>query len=362
MTCPICYNTWAVERTFKMAVILEAYARVTGQRPAHVTASRPPEEMKQWTQDDYKIKLRRRGTRQLKQNGAVAGFGVLHPYRISNSVKPALRDAGYGQLDGEYQGKGFWKGVHVDVLDLDDWRKYVAFGPHFHHIVFPSFLEPNTTRDYLLKKIRVLENTSHIVGLLVYLLSHVGKVEGTKDQPTFLWGQFRGRDAWKPEDHLSPADLTALRHEIAGLLHRVWNEATESLDFQDADDPEEWSDIRDLAPALDQYRHENGSWDPEAGMTREEFQFWLGLVHDQGDADYGYGPVPEPLPMLQVESDRPECVTPAWSRPLTEDEMEAVDMAREPDVEPVEGPRGPHTITTSRPFYEDMKVIRRVSK
>ena len=133
---------------------------------------------------------------------------------------------------------------------------------------------------------------------------------------------------------MSVDELLALRHEIAGLLHRVWNDDTGTLEFEDQadDDGVDWIDIRDVSSALDKYRDYDTpghGWGPASAMTRDEYRFWSLMVQDQAPDDYGFGPVYQPLLMARCEVERPDCVTPYWSRPMTDEEMDTLDIDME---------------------------------
>jgi len=241
--CPRCYKDWIVERTFESAVLVEAFARYTGERPSMVQASVHPDDAKDWTWSDFNYRLHRRGLRHVKKMGAVAGLRYFHPFRVADLVKAGLKAKGYGTGD-----RGYWTGIREDVLELGDWRKYTIYGPHDHFLVFPSFLEKHSNRDFVVKKYAVLQDVKAVVGHLRYLLSHTGKVDDTGDQPTSRFGLFAGRDPWRPEDHLAPEVLDDLKAEIAGMLGRKWDPIDGLVYVTDQDDEGiEWFPIYELS-------------------------------------------------------------------------------------------------------------------
>lgn len=138
--CPNCFSNWVLDWVFDVAFKIEAYAKVTGQRPAHVTSEiiGVNRHAENWNLDDYDT-FHRRTYRHISAIGGEGGLRMLHPYRVHKELKEQLKKVGYG-----VQGNGFWRGVRDNALQLDSYDDYTYLSPHDHLIIFPEFLKEHS--------------------------------------------------------------------------------------------------------------------------------------------------------------------------------------------------------------------------
>lgn len=221
--CPNCYTDEQIDRTFTVALEVEAYARVHGERPHALMASVPPDEARTWTYDELNTSLARRAYRRMRNCEVLGGFAVLHPWRIPDARKKQLRQKGYGV--GGSRG-GLWNGVREDALDLGDPRHYAVFGPHIHNIGYPERIEPHDGEDFVIKKYAELETLKDVVAHTRYLLSHRGVRDGEEiGRSVRPWGLFHHQGSgWDgAEEELSTDEYHELAQRIAELLGVGWD-------------------------------------------------------------------------------------------------------------------------------------------
>lgn len=212
--CPNCYKNWVLDRVFETTFKLEAYAKITGDRPAHVVASIAPQICRTWTTLDQYETFHKRVYRHLSAIGVDGGLRIFHPYRINPGVIAELKKVGYGT-----PGNGYWKGVRENALGYENFEQYYSLGVHDHTIVFPSFLSEHTDRNFVVKKIGVLDTMDDTIKALYYLISHCGVLKDTEsadNHPLTFFGELH---RFNPEKFLSAAEILELKTEIAKKLH-----------------------------------------------------------------------------------------------------------------------------------------------
>jgi hypothetical protein len=211
--CPNCASTLEMQHVFDLAVKIEALVKVTGERPASIIGSTHPELFKGKDWEFYDT-FHKRFYRHCTSVGINGGLRIFHPYRILGYIKELLRKKGYGVA-----GRGFWNGVREDALGLGDWRKYVYLAPHDHAIVFPSWIEEHKDSTFLLKKIDYLATPEDTVRALRYLISHMGLLNEDEDFDNHPMSFFGELHRWKPENYLTEAELSEIKHRIADIMH-----------------------------------------------------------------------------------------------------------------------------------------------
>jgi hypothetical protein len=230
--CPDCYQGEQIERTFKIALEVEARAKVLDERPHAVVFSVPPDKARTWTYERLNTSLFRRGYRRMRKVGIDGGYAMFHPCRVQEARKKQLRRKGFGP--GGSKG-GYWNGVREDVLDLGDWREYSKFGPHGHNIGFPERIDPHESDDFLVKKYASLDTLDDLIGHIRYLLTHRGVRNGEDvSRSVRSWGAFHhGSDNWMgAKEELSKLEYSSLAQKIAGKLGKKWNPETEELETE----------------------------------------------------------------------------------------------------------------------------------
>ncbi|HEX3017962.1 MAG TPA: hypothetical protein VHP31_08935 [Caproicibacter sp.] len=234
MGCPSCGKLWALQKVFKSAVHVEAYAIYSGSRPSVGEAS--VRDDRAYTFDNIR-KIRRNGNNRLKKHGVTAGLSLFHPFRIKAEVKPALRSI----LNTE-ASSGFWKFIRDDhnegnldrindILGTDctDWYQLTKFSPHFHYMCFPGTQKFTGDKDLFIKKNCfddgekkhwTLEIPTDTVRYLAYLMSHVGQLaqgKGTRFKPVSPFGEMF---KMSPEKLVPSAVLHELRLEILAIMNQ----------------------------------------------------------------------------------------------------------------------------------------------
>lgn len=212
--CKNCYSNWVMDRVFEVTFKIEAYAKMTGDRPAHVVASIAPEICRKWDSLQQYETFHKRVYRHIASIGGTGGLRVFHPYRIKPNVIKELKKAGYGT-----KGNGYWKGVRENALNYEHFEQYYSLGVHDHNIVFPSFLAEHTDNKFMVKKIRVLDTMEETIKSLYYLISHCGvlkETESADNHPTAFFGDLH---RFNPEKYLSPEEILQLKTEIAEKMH-----------------------------------------------------------------------------------------------------------------------------------------------
>jgi len=308
MTCPVCYKDWINRSAFRYAVLIESYARWSKERPCCIQSSVRPIDAMSWTWAEYNNKLHRRAIRQMKSIGVVAGVRIFHPYRIRNNIKKELKALGYASSDSD--SLGYWRGVRVDALNLNDWREYVMPGPHDHGICFPGFLDPHSHEDIVVRKYATLDYVINVVRHLKYLLSHAGKLPNTATMPTKLFGLFSGVNHWIPEDNLTVAELNSVKHDVAGCLNMIYNEQSDDVEYPIEEDlPEGLT----FLPIIDLPRLIRTEW-VRGVRTQEELVFWEILSEKTRSR--------EPLLFDDVEEIRPASIEVYHTRDFEDENSE----------------------------------------
>lgn len=221
--CPDCCTSWIQEKAFDLAYKIIAYSRISGEDPAHIISSINPRSTRDWTWDNYTTFFRRT-YRRLAKLGAVGGVRFYHPFRIKKQIKKRLHEHGFGK-GGEHH---FWYAVRHNSLNLPSWRDYIDFSPHAHCIVFPSFLEPHSNPEIVIKKVRSLESDEQIIKTCLYLLSHVGsmRVNQSRNEPVVAFGALH---RFKPEKHLEPSQILEIKDQIANFFGKVYDPKKEKM-------------------------------------------------------------------------------------------------------------------------------------
>lgn len=223
--CPDCYNNWAIERTFKIVVEIEAYARKNEERPHALTFSVPPKKSEGWSIKEINTSLFRRGYRRGRDKCNInGGYAFFHPARVTKPRKKQLERLGYGSSGDK---GGWWRGVRNDAKGLGDWRKYVKWGPHVHNIGFPEVIKPHEGDDFVIHKYDVLDNLESVVKHTRYLISHTGVLKGNGEMRcTRPWGLFHHANKnWDgAKEELSSDYYKELCKEVAEMIGMEWNE------------------------------------------------------------------------------------------------------------------------------------------
>ncbi len=213
--CPNCYVNWMYDAVFEDAVKVEAYSKVVGERPCHITSEviGISQIAHTWTLVDYD-NFHKRVYRHVRSVGGCAGLRGFHPYKIHSHIKEQLRQVGYG-----VPGNGYWKGVRENALNLpfpDAYYYYLS--PHDHCIVFPSYLEQHQDNQFFLKKIGELETVADTVKTLFYLYSHVGVLKGTEEKDNHPVVPFGGMHGFVPENFLTEWELLHIKKDVAEAM------------------------------------------------------------------------------------------------------------------------------------------------
>lgn len=283
--CPNCYKDEQVERTFRITVELEAYAKVHGERPHAIACSVPPEQAEEWTYDRLNTSLARRGYRRMeRQCDVVGGYAVLHPWRLRQWAKQLLKREGYG--DGGFEG-GYWKGVRNDALEWGDPRKYAELSPHLHNIGFPERIEPHEADDFVVAKYDELEEMEDVVRHTRYLLSHRGVREGDEvGRSVRPWGAFHhaSNDWGGAEEELGEGMYERLCGQVAELLGYVWDEEEGLAREETSECPccgesvEEFYDLRELPDLVEGWGRVGEPW--VQTLESEQREFFEGLFDE----------------------------------------------------------------------------------
>jgi len=287
--CPACWSSWARRVVFDLALRIEAYARATDRRPHAVVCSVPPSEVKdRWSWDRVNTSLFRRGYRRLNDHGIEGGIAVFHPYRIKPSWKWAFRRSGV------HEDIGMWKVIRERVQEGEDLHNFVELGPHIHGIVF-GYPKAHECSDYLVRfndrdHVPIeLEELPDVVALLRYLLSHTGVLAHLKlyrrhrsggvvvrKQVTHTIREFGALFRFDPSELLPPAELEALRCELALALGMVWSNGELGYpayckELGTSDDCLEWVSIYRLPTYLG-----NEAW--LTALSHSQAKFWLAVL------------------------------------------------------------------------------------
>ena len=237
--CPNCYNWWVSQRTFKLAVLLECYAKHTGERPAGFWVSVHADSVKSWTWQDY-CNFFRTGYNRLYKLGVLGGVRVFHPFRVKDSFKDEFRKL------GAKDSGGFWKMIREDVLHLPSWYSYVKLSPHLHIMGFPSFIESNTTSDITIGKYAVFDNVTDVVAHLRYLLSHCGNLTDGMNEPASVFGCLHG---FKPDEHLTQSEIVYIKNNVASAMDLCYDSVRDIvIPDDDVDDSgHDWIPLHEFA-------------------------------------------------------------------------------------------------------------------
>jgi hypothetical protein len=274
LECPNCYVGLLNQSVFERSVKLEAYARYTKERPAHVTSEviGASHVSKTWNLPEYD-NFHRRSYRHISSMGGSAGLRNFHPYKIHKHIKDRLKLSGYG-----VSGNGYWKGVRENVLKLSRSEDYFYLSPHDHNIVFPSFLTEHSDNHFFVKKIDTLEGVIDVVKLLYYISSHCGVLKDTEDKdnhPSVFFGKLKN---FKPLDHFTEYELLKIKKEVAAAMNMRYFDG--DLKPEKEDDLED--NTEDFYP-ISLFRKGNKydeTWiDSTIGQFPIEYQdFWRGVV------------------------------------------------------------------------------------
>lgn len=238
--CPNCYQWWISKRAFKLAVLVECYAKFTNERPIGVYCSVHPDAVKSWTWKDYGNFFRVCYTRMYKL-GITGGIRVFHPFRVRDEVKYEFRKL------GAKDSGGFWKMIRENVLNFNSWYSYVCLAPHIHALVFPSWMKENTTKDIVIGKYDTFETVVNTVSHIRYLLSHCGILTDGENEPASPFGVLHG---WRPEEHLTATEIISIKHQVAEAMGLNYNEKKDDIEpvnVDEEDDKYDWIPIHSFA-------------------------------------------------------------------------------------------------------------------
>lgn len=237
--CPNCYEWWISERTFALAVLIESYAKVTGERPAALSVSVHPDTVRKWTWQDYG-RFFRTSYNRLEKIGIIAGIRVFHPFRILYHIKGKLRELGHKK-------GGFWKAIRNNELNLKNWYEYITLSPHLHIIGFPNWIKENLKADIVINKYGTLESVNDTVGHLRYLLSHCGILTNGENEPASEFGALHG---FKPEKFLSTAEILDIKNNVASAMGLIYNPDKDCIEMkkeEEKPDKYEWIPLHKFA-------------------------------------------------------------------------------------------------------------------
>ncbi len=232
--CPSCYRLWIDQKVFDYAVKVEAYAQLTGSRPARGVSSLHPDDIVDITLQDIR-NFHRNTNDRVKRCDVDAGVKVFHAFRIKKAVQDALRTI----LGGEINSSGaFWDALSIpgrvdeinDILGTDyvNWRDCVNLSPHIHMLLFPGDQKFTGDKKIMLKKLSskingkkvwTLDDERDVVKHLRYLIGHCGILVNSgkfRNEPLNSFG-----DMWqfKPEEHLTEKELDDIRCSILSVLN-----------------------------------------------------------------------------------------------------------------------------------------------
>ena len=231
--CPDCYAREDRERAFELSVAVEGVAMMRDERPHALVFSTPPSESSGYSIDDINTKLMRRGRRRSRnKSNVLGGVSVVHPARIPDDIKSALRAYGYG---ANGPNGGLWEGVRADALGLLDWRRYAEYSPHGHSVGFPEYIEPHEGQDFIVSKYTTLDEPKNVVRHIRYLMSHRGVWRGDGQFTSIRrWGMFHhaSKDYIDIEAELERETYVSLCERVADAMGAAWSES-EGLHYPD---------------------------------------------------------------------------------------------------------------------------------
>lgn len=275
LECKNCFKSILLERVYDITFRVEAYAKVIGDRPAHVTSEiiGVSSAAKLWDMDDYDT-FHRRSYRHISAIGGTAGVRLFHPYKIHSNIKQLLKKAGYG-----IKGNGFWKGVRENALNLAKYEEYYYLAPHDHNIVFPSFLKEHSDNKFFLKKIASLATLEDVIKALFYLISHTGVFKDTEDKDNHPIACFGELHRFKPENFLSNDEITELKTRISETMN-YWPDGN-------GPDDEKESNRDNFIPfhEFNIYSAEKEAWVNAviSSFPCEFITFWSNIIHEYQD-------------------------------------------------------------------------------
>lgn len=203
--CPNCYQYWRDQIIFQNTFRIEAYSKVTGERPRDIVTSVDVSISRKWDDEDL-AKFREKAHRELKKYGKTAGISYLHPYSMRKDVEKKLRKIKPGKSNA-------WELIRKDVFNYGDWHLYLFYDMHIHNLTFPSHATPPAkSGDIIFKKGDELTTQRDVIRYLYYLTSHVGYRNNEKSQPITLFGDLK---MFRPEDYLTPLEINDLKLSIA---------------------------------------------------------------------------------------------------------------------------------------------------
>lgn len=271
--CKNCYLNWVLEKVYESAFILEAYAKVTGERPAHVTAEiiGISDKARSWDMEDYDT-FHRRTYRHIEAMGGLGGLRAFHPYKIHSHIKKSLISNGYG-----IPGNGFWKGVRNNALNLKTFDEYYYLAPHDHNIVFPSFLDEHVDNKFFVKKIKELSTMEDTIKALFYLVSHVGVYKDNECKDNHPLAFFGKLHRFKPEKYLSDEEIKTLKSEISSIMNYDPDNETPSPDSN----KDQFIPIHEF----NMYSAEKEQWTNAviSSFPENTISFWWSLVLEYND-------------------------------------------------------------------------------
>ena len=264
--CPNCYQWWLSQRVFKLAVLVECYSKVVRDRPNVISISLHEDEFykKPW---EFYLSFYRKAYYRIKKLGVVGGIRFFHPFRLKRSIKRELVKSGIFENGN---GGAFWKAIRDDVLHLKSFYEYVRLSPHLHIIGFPSFIDENNFKDWVIVKYAVLDDVSDVVGHIKYLLDHSGILTDKGNEPASVFGVLNGFD---PVKFLKPLEIIEIKKQVAEAMGLVYDEELD--DIRLPVDEEEEEDVYDWIPLYE-----------FADYSQEQTQFVNAFVTSIVDHDH----------------------------------------------------------------------------
>ncbi len=252
--CPYCSALWRANKVFQVALKVEAYAVVCGERPAVGYASLDPSE--DHTLHDLR-NAEKTINRRLKRGGVNASVKMFHAHRIKDRVKGSIRRI---LKDNNISSAGFWnflkRGDSLDLINSDlgtnyqDIHSLLKIGLHDHLIMFPNYAKPTGDSSLMVRKgqrkdgsIKILESLEDTVKHVYYLTSHLGiPNKRFQSEPIKYSGDLHLFD---PVEVLSRDELEDLKCNVLAFLNEgrerplVYDEDKRELVYSIPEDEDE---------------------------------------------------------------------------------------------------------------------------
>jgi len=216
--CPDCSTMWRYERVKKILERLMSYKMSNKVRLSHVVIS-PPEVLHEEMKDHNGLKNIIKQVYDLaKQKGAIGGLMIYHPWRLRDERKDELKAIATQKDDwmpGDFH-------LYKTLKDLEDWREYVYYSPHFHIIGSSKWWDPGSMDDngWIFKRIGDLRQPDDVLKCCMYLLSHMGIYSGSEKVNNIRWFGGLSSNSWsinKASDKIRKYVYVRIKELIEGF-------------------------------------------------------------------------------------------------------------------------------------------------